>query len=376
MEGTTAQTILALISGVTFIQLVFFTGFLLIRKTDHPEANRMLAAFLFAESVAIGNLMLIVLGVWKRFPFTQAVGFGESFVYLWGPLLYLYTKSITRREFRIRPTDALHALPFAAHLAFMSARFNLRPAAVKRVLVETYSVLSLTEYRVHCILMQGLILAYIFLCLKELTRYRHDIRNSMSTLERHNLSWLSVVLFGYLAHWSFDTVYYIHHSLTGFGSVHIAIAAMIVALFSVQLLFFKSMRQPAVEFGVEEKPKYLGSPLTDEQRNLYLDQLERVMREQKPYLDPMLTLPVLARKTNIPPRYLSQILNESLNQSFFDYVNRRRIEESKRMLREGREQGKSVLEVLLEAGFNSKSVFNTAFKRYTGMTPTDFLRSN
>ncbi len=376
MEGTTGYSVLTLISGVTWIQLIFFAFFLLIRKTENPVSNRNLAAFLFAESVAIGNLMLILLGVWKRPPFIQIVGFGESFVYLWGPLLYLYTKSITHKEFQLRPAVALHALPFVAHLAFMSGRFDLRSPAVKRVLVETFSALSLTEYRVHCALMQGLILAYILLCLRELARYRRDIRNSMSTIERHNLSWLNVVLFGYLAHWSFDTVYYIHHSLTGYGSVAIANAAMIVALFSIQLIFFKSMRQPAVEFGVEDKPKYQGSGLTDGQKKQYLDQLEQVMRDQKPYLDPMLTLPVLARKTNIPPRYLSQILNESLNQSFFDYVNRRRIEESKRMLREGREQGKSVLEVLLEAGFNSKSVFNTAFKRYTGMTPTDFLRSN
>lgn len=376
MEGTAGYSILTLISGATWIQLVFFAVFLLIRKTENPVSNRRLAAFLFAESVAIGNLMLYLLGIWRRPPFIQLYGFGESFVYLWGPLLYLYTKSITRSEFHIRISEALHAIPFAVHLTLMSGRFNLRSAAVKRAMVESYTVMSLNEYRVHCLIMQGLILAYILLCMRELARYRRDIRDSMSTIDRHNLSWLTVVLFGYTAHWIFDTVYYVNHSLVGYGSREIAIAAMIVALFSIQILFFKSMRQPAIRFGVEDKPKYQGSALTVEQKTAYLEQLERVMREQKPHLDPMLTLPVLARKAAIPPRYLSQILNESLNQSFFDYVNRRRIEEAKRMLMEGRDQGKSILEVLLEAGFNSKSVFNTAFKRYTGMTPTDFLRTN
>jgi AraC-like DNA-binding protein len=376
MEGTTAQTILMLISGVTWIQLVFFSMFLLIRKTENPVPNRRLAAFLAAESVCIGDLMLMLLGLWDKPVIIWVYGFGRSFFFLWGPLLYLYAKSITRKEFRLHPAAALHTIPFLIHLAFMSGRFNLRPPAEKMEIARTFSMLTLNEYRIECVLMQGLILVYILLSFRELTRYRSEIRNSLSTLERHNLSWLSVVLFGYLAHWSFDTAYYIHHSLTGFGSVTLAIMAMIVALFSVQILFFKSMRQPAVQFGVEEKPKYQGSALTGEQKAGYLEQLERVMREQKPHLDPMLTLPVLARKANIPPRYLSQILNESLNQSFFDYVNRRRIEESKHLLINGKEQGKSVLEVLLDAGFNSKSVFNTAFKRYTGMTPTDFLRSN
>lgn len=375
MEGTAGYSILTLISGATWIQLVFFAVFLLIRRTENPVSNRRLAAFLVAESIPIGNLTLHLLGVWSRPPFIQIFGFGESFVFLWGPLLYLYTKSITHKEYRLRPSAALHVIPFAVHLCLMSARFNLRPAAEKRVLMETYSILSLNEYRIQCVVMQGLILAYILLCLRELARYRRDIRDSMSTIDRHNLSWLVVVLFGYAAHWTLDTVYYVNHSLTGTGSREIAIAAMAAALFSIQILFFKSMRQPAVEFGVEDKPKYQGSGLTDGQKKQYLDRLEQVMADQKPYLDPMLTLPVLARKTAIPPRYLSQILNESLNQSFFDYVNRRRVEESKRLLLAGKEQGKSVLEVLLEAGFNSKSVFNTAFKRYTGMTPTDFLRS-
>jgi AraC-like DNA-binding protein len=103
--------------------------------------------------------------------------------------------------------------------------------------------------------------------------------------------------------------------------------------------------------------------------------LESVMSLQKPYLDPLLTLPVLARKAHIPPRALSQILNVELKQNFFDYINTRRIEESKRLLRENADSNRTVLEILLEVGFNSKSSFNSAFKRYTGMTPTSFIRS-
>ncbi len=82
----------------------------------------------------------------------------------------------------------------------------------------------------------------------------------------------------------------------------------------------------------------------------------------------------MAGKIGIHPRYLSQIINESLGQNFFDFINHYRIEEAKRMLTQTLDEHITVLEVLYEVGFNSKSAFNTAFKRHTGVTPTEFKK--
>ncbi|MCD4693709.1 MAG: helix-turn-helix domain-containing protein [Calditrichales bacterium] len=103
-----------------------------------------------------------------------------------------------------------------------------------------------------------------------------------------------------------------------------------------------------------------------------MEKLISFMKSEKKYLIPDLTLNELAEKVSIPPFHLSQILNTCLNQNFFDFINSYRIEESKKLLSEHSSNKKTILEIIYETGFNSKSVFNNAFKKYTGMTPSQF----
>ena len=105
---------------------------------------------------------------------------------------------------------------------------------------------------------------------------------------------------------------------------------------------------------------------------MFIPVLIRYMKSQKPYLEPSLNLDKLAEKVSIPPHHLSQILNTCLNHNFFDFINSYRIKESERLLSEQDSYRKTILEILYETGFNSKSVFNTEFKKHTGMTPTQF----
>jgi YesN/AraC family two-component response regulator len=100
------------------------------------------------------------------------------------------------------------------------------------------------------------------------------------------------------------------------------------------------------------------------------------MEKEKPYLNPTLTLFDLSEKTSIPVRSLSEVINNSLNQNFYDFVNSFRIKESQHLLSDAATQSKTILEILYEVGFNTKSSFNQAFKKYTGTTPTQFKRQH
>jgi AraC-like DNA-binding protein len=102
--------------------------------------------------------------------------------------------------------------------------------------------------------------------------------------------------------------------------------------------------------------------------------MEVCMMEKKLYREPLLTLKDVAEKASVPAHYVSQILNEKLNEKFYDYINRYRIEECKRILSTHAQNEKTILEILYDVGFNSKSVFNNAFKKYVGMTPSEFKR--
>jgi AraC-like DNA-binding protein len=145
-------------------------------------------------------------------------------------------------------------------------------------------------------------------------------------------------------------------------------------LFYASMIAYKGLKIPHVVLSLEEDP-YKSSALTTDDRTGMLKKLERVMLEEKPYLDPQITLSSLARLCNIPAHHLSQILNIDLKQNFYTYINLLRIEEAKKMLEDPGKRTITILEVLYDAGFNSKSVFNTAFKKHTGMTPTAYRQS-
>jgi YesN/AraC family two-component response regulator len=98
------------------------------------------------------------------------------------------------------------------------------------------------------------------------------------------------------------------------------------------------------------------------------------MEQEKPYINSDLTLTQLAEMLSISPHNLSEILNTQINQNFFDFVNQYRVEEVKKALTDPGNQHLTVLAIGFDAGFNSKTSFNTIFKKYTNMTPSEFRK--
>ena len=99
------------------------------------------------------------------------------------------------------------------------------------------------------------------------------------------------------------------------------------------------------------------------------------MESDKPYLDGDLTLAALADQLSISRHHLSQIINERLGLNFFEVVNRHRVEEAKRMLLDEAYQHLNIASIGFEAGFNSISALNAAFRKHAGMTPSQYRKS-
>ena len=121
-------------------------------------------------------------------------------------------------------------------------------------------------------------------------------------------------------------------------------------------------------------PKYAKSGLTDDQLAEYKNRLERVMNSERVYLRPDLTLPELAKAVDCSVNHLSQVINSGFGMSFFDYVNRYRIDRAKTLLSELDGNGDSVLNIAFSVGFNSNSAFYTAFKKCVGQAPAQYRR--
>ena len=96
------------------------------------------------------------------------------------------------------------------------------------------------------------------------------------------------------------------------------------------------------------------------------------MEKEKLYTETELTLKQLADKLQYPTYQVSQAINEGLGKNFYDLINSHRVEEAKRLLADPKNQNYTILSVGFEAGFNSKTTFNTVFKKFTGVTPTEY----
>lgn len=125
---------------------------------------------------------------------------------------------------------------------------------------------------------------------------------------------------------------------------------------------------------VGEKQKYEGYQLDDEIAAAYAKEARDLMDKEKLYRNPDLTLPMLAKKLKLSANTLSQVLNGYCGQTFYNFVNSYRLEEVASMMRDPEFDDKSVLELLLEAGFKSKSTFNPVFKKWTGKTPSEYRK--
>ena len=95
---------------------------------------------------------------------------------------------------------------------------------------------------------------------------------------------------------------------------------------------------------------------------------------EKPYLNAQVNIADLSENLSLSTKHLSQVINQSFDKSFFDFINSYRIQEAQQILKESSDDKLTVLEVMYDVGFNSKSSFNTAFKKETGQTPTEFRK--
>lgn len=124
-----------------------------------------------------------------------------------------------------------------------------------------------------------------------------------------------------------------------------------------------------------QAPKYAKSGLSDEQLLRYKQRLDRIMGSEQAFMQPDLTLPKLAETVDCSVNHLSQVINSGFGVSFFDYLNRYRIEHARELLEQRDSRDNAILNIAFKVGFNSNSAFYAAFKKYVGQTPAQYRRT-
>lgn len=355
------RTIIDSVAILTAILLLIFAAFAFSYKKGKITSHKILSAFLFANSLYIIDFSLNAIENSTGLDLQWFNGIGSSFGFLFGPLLYLYSKSITRKDFSLRVSDSAHLIIFMA--AFLTVLFDIRiPFA----------------YRYGALFLQTT--PYMAACFVVIMQYRRQIKDYYSSVDKLNLTWMLYVVGAFFLMWMVDLLNFILADLGVINSVaesYLTFLSLMINFAFAILIFYKALQHPEIFTGIAEpdrRPKYEQSRLTDAEKKEYRDKLEQYFANEKPFLNPELTINDVAHALDISAKYLSQVINESLQKNFYDFINSYRIEEAKKKLKNEEDTKKTVLEVLYDSGFNSKSAFNTAFKKHTGYTPTQYRK--
>lgn len=140
----------------------------------------------------------------------------------------------------------------------------------------------------------------------------------------------------------------------------------------IYLTSFQVIRQSGFfrRANLTEQTKYKSSTLTGEQQNIILEKLKHILGTEKPFLQSDFSLPQLAERLKLSVHTLSQVINDGLGKSFFEMMAEYRVEEAKHLLKD--QPNIKIEEIAEQVGYNSKSSFNTAFKKITCKTPSEF----
>ncbi|WP_233206892.1 MULTISPECIES: AraC family transcriptional regulator [Flavobacterium] len=155
-----------------------------------------------------------------------------------------------------------------------------------------------------------------------------------------------------------------------FNSYLLLVVAFLFYFIAFKLFNGNKEILPKVEIG-----KYKNSNLNDETINKYKTALINAMQIDKIYLDGKLSIQDVSDKLNIPRQYISEVLNEHMNNNFQDFINEYRVEEFVNRLKNDQNNNLTLLGIATDVGFNSKSSFNATFKKFKGLTPTQFKKN-
>jgi len=369
-------SLIDLISLLTLIQLLFLTVVIFNYKKGKKLSNLLLAGFMASNAFLIAHFLLARLGWISQHRWMGVHSIGNAAYLLLMPFLYLYIRSLCFNDFRLRNVHLLHFVPFSFFTVFM-----LLISWMNQLYVpagpgsDPWAYLKTLEFWSHKIVMHCQILSYLVATTIMLSNYRKQLRDMYSSIEKIDLIWCNLLLVGFAAMWCTDLLNWmltISHASTPVLSNALLIVSLVINLTFTLVVTYKGIAQSNSFSGIQAPPKYAGSRLTSSDYAGIVEQLSTCMHTDRPYLDPALSIDNLSQKLHIPVKSLSQAIHASLHQNFYDYINSHRIEEAKKRMNEGHYQNLTLLALAFDVGFNSKSVFNAAFKKHTGFTPKEY----
>lgn len=356
------QKTFEIILFVGLAQGVFLAFSIASIKRNNRVANRLMLALIILTTLSIlGHLMMNseMTSIVKLGSFLQV-----TLLFLFGSILLLYSKALlfTTKE-KVKWTIFI---PKLIHL-FILSLFIIKWPTKNQANLEIWL----------CGLLEALAIIHVFYftikTFEVFTRYQNLVRQEKSSLPSlRYLKTLVIVKLICLVFWSFAFIFSRIFPTSQLNFLFYSIVWIVPTLIVFALGFF-AIWAPEIFRVVELKKKE--APKVSIDIGALYKRLQSVMENNKPYLDHDISINQLAEKVGITVSELSATITERSGYNFFDFVNSYRITEFSRLALNPKNNHLTLLAIAFEAGFNSKTAFNNAFKRITGATPTQYMNA-
>ncbi len=354
--------------------------FLGVMFSVRPPANKKALALLLGLLLII--LLININNLWYASYLYRVVpgvaGFARGMVLLLGPLVYFYVRSITLSSFRFHWKQLLHSIPYLLVLTSLLIQDSTYTGEELQELVDVFMAGEMPvsfPWIIRFIVYVSHLLLYLYLTRQTLRKTTGDEEESYLVSLKERITWVTKITgsFYLIAPiLALATVYMAWtKTYTADGNFIITTAlSAIIYLIGYQALIHNQTVLPGFD------TRYASVKLTSDAKDNLLEKLMLKFEQEKVFTNPDIKLSSLADQLNTHPHVLSRIINTQLNQSFSELLNKYRIEEFKKKAVDPDFAHFSIIGIAYEVGYNSKSSFNTAFKKQTGLTPSQFLKKD
>ncbi|MBL6895060.1 MAG: AraC family transcriptional regulator [Porticoccaceae bacterium] len=364
---------------MTAMQCLFCFLLLCLTIDRNKRSTLFLALFLLAHALIPINELVMWGAEFKmtaRDLFPSLYFFPMVAYYIDGALLYLCFKALVFKDFSLTKIDLFHFIPLMAYITFIGLVFYSKPQDIRLEMINSESFVYSASYVYMEFLSKLIRVFYAIACFSLISRYSSRLQDTNSNMEKVHLSWLRALVIGFLLVMVSEAILvaakiiniYTNFSFSLF--VNIGLTGYYITFALVNLLVFTAVRY----FGAFEQVNEIKITKKVRDERFFQPELalsvDDAIRGGQIYMDPDITLDKLAESLKISPRDLSSLINRHFGINFYEFINRYRIEEAKRMLTSEEYKATTITDIYLKVGFNSKSVFYTFFKKLEGMTPS------
>jgi len=360
-----------------------FLAALLFTKKRRTFSDSILASFFLLFAL---NIFLSFIEAYNRrngFPYPMFIFTAAPLLLLHGPFLWLYIKSLTDQYFRFKPIYLINITPFLAMLTQHALSIYILPTPQKIDYIQTEAFKLSYNYPFFLWLIALSPIFYFSLGLRLINKYKQKIEGYFSQTTGIDLKWLNLIMGSWLIVSVIINSFFIIDlfvPVAPFGMMQFF--SFLLAAVYIIFIGFYGLKQENIfltntinlnlEATITHPADSYSKPLKDDEKE-FIQALLKHMSNQKPYLQPDITLKMLSDELKVTSEYLSEIINSDLNKNFFDFINHYRIEEFKNQCKNDKNKHLNIIGLAFNCGFNSKATFNRVFKKVTGQTPSEYM---